>query len=83
MKSRILPGTVLSVILAVSAFADVQTNRWNAGSTDWSKPESYQENRTPAAGDVVIIPSGVTATVSVVSTEAGIWMVRVLMCSPN
>ena len=70
MKSRILPGTVLSVILAVSAFADVQTNRWNAGSTDWSKPESYQENRTPAAGDVVIIPSGVTATVSVVSTEA-------------
>ena len=69
MKSRVLPGTVLSVILAVSAFADVQTNTWIEGSTDWSAAASYVENRKPEAGDAVIIPSGVTATVSVASTE--------------
>ena len=70
MKARALRGTVLSVLLAVPAFADVQTNTWIEGSSDWNAAASYLENRVPSAGDAVVIPSGVTATVSVVSTEA-------------
>ena len=64
MKARVLQGTVLSVLLAVSAYADVQTNTWIEGSSDWSKPESYEENRTLNLGDIVIIPAGVTAYVT-------------------
>ncbi len=70
MAVRVLQGTVLSAMLVVAAFADVQTNTWISGSTDWNATASYLENRVPSAGDAVVIPSGVTATVSVVSTEA-------------
>ena len=56
-------------MLCGTAFG-VNTNTWISGATDWSAAASYVENRTLSAGDVVVIPSGVTATVSVVSTEA-------------
>ena len=62
--------SLVAVSVAFCAHADVQTNTWVAGSTDWSAEASYSDNRVPSAGDVVVIPSGVTATVSVVSTEA-------------
>ena len=59
---------LVAVSVAFCAHADVQTNTWVAGSTDWNAEASYLENRVPSAGDVVVIPSGVTATVSVVSS---------------
>lgn len=66
-----IAGIALAAVsAALCAHADVLTNTWVAGSTDWSAAASYLENRVPNAGDVVVIPSGVTATVSVVSTEA-------------
>ena len=61
---------LVAISVAFCARADVLTNTWVAGSTDWNAEASYLENRVPSAGDVVVIPSGVTATVSVVSTEA-------------
>ena len=59
-----------TVSAALCARGDVVTNTWIAGSTDWSAAASYVEDRVPNPGDAVIIPSGVTATVSVVSMEA-------------
>ncbi len=61
---------IAAVSVALCARADVLTNTWVAGSTDWSAATSYLESRVPNAGDVVVIPSGVTAIVSVVSTVA-------------
>ena len=61
---------LVAVSVAFCARADVLTNTWVSGSTDWNAEASYSDNRVPSAGDVVVIPSGVTATVSVVSTEA-------------
>ena len=60
---------ICAVSAALCARGDVLTNTWISGSTDWSAAASYAENRVPNAGDAVVIPSGVTATVSVVSTE--------------
>ena len=66
-----IAGIALAAVsVAFCAHADVQTNTWVAGSTDWSAEASYLENRVPSAGDVVLVPPGVTAIVSVVFTEA-------------
>ena len=51
---------IVVVSVAFCARADVQTNTWISGSTDWSDPGSYLENRKPSADDAVVIPSGVT-----------------------
>ena len=58
-----IAGIALAAVsAALCAHADVLTNTWVAGSTDWSAAASYLENRVPNAGDMVVIPSGVTAT---------------------
>ena len=67
MKANIV---VAAASMAAFGAFGLQTNTWISGSTDWSAAASYVENRAPNPGDVVIIPAGVTATVSVVSTEA-------------
>ena len=59
--SKVL-ATVLMLVCGSSAIAEVFTIK--AGSPDWSLPSSYNEGRTPSAGDTVTIPNNVSVTVS-------------------
>ena len=42
-----------------------------AGDNDWTNPKNYEPEATPAAGDIVKVPDGVTVTVS--SANAASW----------
>ena len=59
--------TACAALAGLTASAEELT--WVSGSTDWSAPGSYVQNKKPEPGDVVLVPSGVSAMVAVTSTE--------------